>query len=75
MQQKRQQQLSQAAAREARQVYKDMQREKREQFEAAKQRKEENRKKSALKHSVAVSGATARKLAKRKKARKQLIAG
>ena len=72
---KQRQKLNQAAAARARQAYKDLQRSRRERLEAAKQKKEENRRANDASHGVVVSAATAKKLAKSKKLRKQLVTG
>jgi hypothetical protein len=73
MQEKQRKKLNQVAAQEAREANKDTLRTKRQRLEAAKQLKEENRTKNDAKHGVIVSAATARKLAKNKKLRKQLV--
>lgn len=73
MHEKQKRKLNQVAAGEARQAYKDMLKEKRQQQAAAKQRKLENRTKNDSKHGVVVSAATAKKMMKDKKMRKQLV--
>jgi hypothetical protein len=75
MQEKQKRKLNQVAAEEARQAYRDMLKEKRQQQAAAKQRKLENRMKNDSKHGVVVSTATAKKMMKNKKMRKQLVTG
>lgn len=73
MQDKQQRKLNQVAAQGARQEYKDMLRKKHQQLEAAKQKKVENRRDNDRKHGVVLSAASAKKLAKSKKLRKQLV--
>jgi hypothetical protein len=73
MQEKQMRKLDQLAAQQARLAYKDMLRSKRQREEAAKQRKDENRRKNDIKHGVVLSSQTARKLLKDKKFRKQVV--
>lgn len=73
MQEKQRKKLHQVAALEAREAYKSMLRERREQHEAAKQKKEDNRKSNDAKHGVALSSAAAKKMLKNKKLRKQVV--
>jgi hypothetical protein len=60
-------------AASARQTYKDAQRKRRLDLQAAKERKEEKRKANDRLHGQVVSAATARKMMKSKKLRKQLV--
>jgi hypothetical protein len=75
MKEKEEQHVNKERATEGRQAYKDAQRKRRLDLQAAKERKEAKRKENDRRHGQVVSSATARRMMKSKKMRKQLVAG
>jgi hypothetical protein len=75
MKDKKEQRVNKERAAEARQAYKDVQRKRRLELQAAKEHKEAKRKENDRRHGQVLSSATARRMLKSKKMRKQLVAG